>query len=91
MKVYDGHMSFKHVLRALVALCALLTYGVRANKVTLLKNMYFDEDKWSLVPADNTPVTNLSDVRDGVYSIQLPGERSSCGSTVGQGMMCACV
>lgn len=87
-------MSFKHVLRAFVALCAVLTNRVLANKVMLSKNMYFDENKWSLVPADNKPVTTLSDVSDGVYSIQpSSGERSKCGSTVGPGMMmmvCVC-
>lgn len=84
-------MSIKHVLRALVALCVVLTYRVRANKFMLSKNLYFDENKWMLVPADNKPVTTLSDLNDGVYSIQLSGERSNCGSTVGQGMMMPCV
>jgi len=90
MKVYDGHMSVKPVLRALVLLCAVLNHGTFANKVVLSRSIYFDKNKLTLMPAYDKPVTTLSDLNDGVYSIQLLRERSSCGSTVGPGMTRAC-
>ena len=43
------------------------------------KNEYSDPERWSLVPADNEPVTSLSDLTAGVYSIRLSGARSGCG------------
>ena len=43
------------------------------------KNEYSDPERWSLVPADNEPLTSLSDLTAGVYSIRLSGERSGCG------------
>ena len=80
-------MSRRHQLRVLLTLCVALVYGLgtHANAARLSKNVYFDENKWDLVPADNQPVAALSDLKDAVYSIQLSGERAGCGSTLGTG------
>lgn len=52
------------------------------------ENDYFNPDKWSLRPADSEPITSLSDLKSGVYSVQLSGERSGCGlDSKGPGMM----
>lgn len=64
-------------MRAFFTLCVALTWGL-AKQTRLAKNEYFDPDRWNLVPADSEPVTSLSDLEAGVYSIQLAGERPGC-------------
>jgi hypothetical protein len=62
--------------------------GVLAENPRQGKNDYFDPNDWSLVPSDNKPITSLSDLKTGVYSIQLSGERAGCGpDSKGPGMM----
>ena len=77
-------------LRALFTLCVALTWGlgVLARTSKQATNEYFNTDMSGLVGADNGAVTSLSDLKDGVYSIQLSGERSGCGlDSQGPGMM----
>jgi len=38
-----------------------------------------------LTPTDNVAVASLSDLKDGVYTIQLSEERSICGPLDGPG------
>lgn len=45
------------------------------------------EYEYSLVPTDNASITSLSDLKDGVYSIQLSGERPGCRTSTGPGTM----
>ena len=83
-------MSSSNSVRALVTLCVVLTWGlgVFATSPRMTTNDYFDPNKWDLVPGDNSAVTSLSDLKDGVYSIQLSGERSGCGlGSQGPGMV----
>lgn len=74
-------MSSGRSVRALLTLCVALFFGlgVLGENPRLGKNDYFDPNDWSLVPADSQPVTSLSDMKSGVYSIQLSGERPGCG------------
>lgn len=46
-------------------------------------------DSFAYVKADKKPIESLADLKDGVYSIALWGERSDCGfpaTTKDQGM-----
>lgn len=83
-------MSASHKLCAVLTLCVALAWGlgVLAENPRQGKNDYFDPNDWSLVPADNKPITSLSDLETAVYSIQLSGERAGCGpDSKGPGMM----
>jgi hypothetical protein len=71
-------------------LCLALGLGVLAKGTPRLNNNdYFDPNDWILVPTDNNlSISSLSDLKTGVYSIELSGERSGCGSdSKGPGMM----
>ena len=71
-------MGSSKSLRAVLTLCLALTWGL-ANQTRLAKNDYFDSNTLSLLPVDSEPITSLSDLKAGVYSIQLSGERPGCG------------
>lgn len=76
-------------LRVTLVLCVALAWGltVRAKVPMRAKNDSFDPYEWHLVPANNEAVTYLSDLKSGVFSIQLSGERSRCGlASRGPGM-----
>ena len=84
------NMSSSKSVRALLTLCVALTWGlgVLAKSPRVSTNDYFDSNKWNLVPGDNSAITSLSDLKVGVYSIQLSGERSGCGlGSQGPGMV----
>lgn len=83
-------MSSSKSLRAVLTLCMALTWGL-AKQTRLAKNEYFDPDRWNLVPVDSEPITSMSDLKAGVYSIQLSGERPGCGvmGSKGPGMVIA--
>jgi hypothetical protein len=49
------------------------------------KNAYFDGDAWNLAAVDSEPITSLSELKTGVYSIQLLMERVACGPSTGPG------
>ena len=79
-----------HRWRALLTLCVALAWGlgVLARTPRQGTNEYFNTDTWSLVASDNNTITSLSDLKDGVYSIQLSGVRSGCGlDSKGPGMI----
>jgi hypothetical protein len=81
-------MGSRNSLRAVLTLFTALVLGVLAENPRLGKNDYFDPNDWSLVPADSEPITSLSDLKSGVYSIRLSGERSGCGlDSKGPGML----
>jgi hypothetical protein len=72
------------VLRA-VCLCFLLQvwgdhYGVFGGEEARidLKNDYLNNDAWDLVEAGNKAITSLSELSDGVFSLQLAAVRSDC-------------
>ena len=74
-------------LRGVLTLYMALTWGL-AKQTRLAENNYFDSNTWRLVPVDSEPITSLSDLKTGVYSIQLAGERPGCGlDSMGPGMM----
>jgi len=80
-------MSSRSGLRGVLTLCLALTWGL-AKQTRLAKNDYFDSNTWSLLPVDSEPITSLSDLKAGVYSIQLSGERAGCGlDSKGPGMV----
>jgi hypothetical protein len=71
-------------------LCLTLGLGVLAKGTPKLnKTQYFDPNDLSLVPTDNNlGIASLSDLKSGVYSIELSGERAGCGSdSKGSGMV----
>lgn len=83
-------MRSRHTLSSLLTLCIVLTWklGVLAKNIRQDENDYFDSASWSLMPADNEAATSLSDLKTGVYSIQLREKRSGCGlDSKGPGMM----
>lgn len=83
-------MSSGHCLRALLTLCVALALvlGVLAENPRQGEDDYFHPNDYSLVPADNVPMRSLTDLKTGVYSIQLSGERSDCGlDSKGPGMV----
>lgn len=83
-------MSSSHRLLAVFTLCMALAcgLGVVAENPRHGKNEYFISNTWSLVPVASEPITSLSDLETGVYSIQLSGGRSGCGQdSNGPGMM----
>jgi hypothetical protein len=45
---------------------------------TDLKNDYLKKDAWNLVEAGNKAITSLSELSDGVFSIELAAVRSDC-------------
>ena len=66
------NMRTSRSLRAVFTLCLALSWSL----VVLAKNA---ANSWSLVPSsDDSAVTSLSDLKDGVYSIQIAGQRSGC-------------
>ena len=71
-------MSSSHSLPAFFTLCVALTWAV-AKQTSLAEDDYFDSDKWTFVPSDNDPITSLSELKTGVYYIQLLGKRAGCG------------
>jgi hypothetical protein len=40
----------------------------------------FDHDAWELLPVENGSINSLSDVSDGVYSIELAETRPACST-----------
>ena len=84
------NMISRKSVRAFVTLCVALSWGlgVFAKSPRVSTNDHFEPNKWSLVPGDNSAIMSLSDLKDGVYSIQLSGERSGCGlGSQGPGMV----
>jgi hypothetical protein len=55
-------------------------HGVSGTKEARIdpKNDYFNNDAWDLVEAENKAITSLSELSDGVFSLQLAVARSAC-------------
>lgn len=43
-------------------------------------NEYFDNDMWDLVEAGNKPITSLSELTHGIFTLQLAGLPSDCAT-----------
>lgn len=74
----------------LYTLCLAWGLGALAKGTPRLnKTQYFDPNDLTLVPTDNNlGIASLSDLKSGVYSIELSGERANCGSdSKGPGMV----
>lgn len=57
-----------------------LPYGVSGSKGDAIdsKDDYFNNDAWELVEAGNKAITSLSELSDGVFTLQLAVARSAC-------------
>lgn len=54
-------------------------HSVSATDARIDKDEYFQNDSWRLIPAENKIVSTLSDLKDGVYFLELSSIRSECG------------
>ena len=75
------------MVHVIVCLCFLLQVwsryqGVSGTQETRInaKSEYFRSNVWELVKAGNKAITSLSELTDGVFSLQLLAERSDCGA-----------
>ena len=78
------------MIRRVVCLCFLLQIwnshpGVLGTKNDGIntKNESFNTNAWELVQADNEPIASLSDLSDGVFSLQLSAVQSDCETGTG--------
>jgi len=64
-------------------------HGAVAKGVT--KGTFFDVNAWNLVRKEKAvPITSLSELKEGVYSIQMSGERMGCEFDAGPGACFSC-
>ena len=79
-----GIGSTTRTLYHVLSLVVVYTARAEANKYASFESKnatFYDPTEWKLVPKGNQdPITSLSDLEDGVFAVQLSGERvSACG------------
>lgn len=62
------------VVLVLVYVCSDIVHAASKD----VKGAYFNENMWTLVESEDESVHTLSDLRDGVYSLELAATRSGC-------------
>lgn len=84
---FDTLFSNGDMGQVIVSLCFLLQVwssyqGVSGTEDTPLhaESKYLRSNAWELVKAGNKAITSLSELTDGVFSLELFAERSDCGA-----------
>ncbi len=63
-------------------LLLLVGHGVSAAKDRVFGDTININDSWELIPAEDTAVESLADLKDGVYLLELSTKRTDCGPVV---------